>query len=32
MNAIEIIFWLSLACVGYTYVGYPLLLLGVGPV
>jgi cellulose synthase/poly-beta-1,6-N-acetylglucosamine synthase-like glycosyltransferase len=26
MNALEIIFWTSLACVGYTYVGYPLLL------
>jgi cellulose synthase/poly-beta-1,6-N-acetylglucosamine synthase-like glycosyltransferase len=26
MTALEIIFWMSLACVGYTYAGYPLLL------
>ena len=26
MNALEIVFWLAALCVGYTYVGYPLLL------
>jgi poly-beta-1,6-N-acetyl-D-glucosamine synthase len=28
MEIVELVFWLSLAAVGYVYVGYPLLLLG----